>query len=53
MKNDAYFAAERRRRQIAEMQEAEEAAEREAARQKYLEEMRRKPHASPAQRRAR
>lgn len=47
MKDNQYFAAERKRRQIAELQEADEAAEREAAKQRHLEEMRSKPHAKP------
>ena len=47
MKNDEYFQAEKRLREIKERQAAEEAAEREAAVQRHLAEIRRKPHCQP------
>lgn len=47
MQDDRYFAAESKRRKIAELKAAEEAAEREAAKQRHLEEMRAKPHGLP------
>ena len=44
MKDDQYFRAESKRRQLAELEREREEQEREAARQRHLEEMRRKPN---------